>query len=74
MAMSVNSFWLALAGEAVHGLGSGTVSVAMRAIVSKAFLEKELTFALVRDKGKRALESGVRIRFLPDSARLGVRD
>lgn len=46
LAMAADKFWMAIVGEVIHGLGSGTVSVAMRAIVSKFFLENELTFAL----------------------------
>lgn len=49
LAMGWDNFWLAVAGEALHGLGSGTVVVAMRAVVSKFFLENELTFALVSE-------------------------
>lgn len=41
---------MAVAGEALHGFGSGSVVVAMRAVVSKFFLENELTFALVRER------------------------
>lgn len=48
LAMAADKYWLAVVGEVVYGLGSGTVSVSMRAIVSKFFLENELTFALVR--------------------------
>lgn len=48
LAMGWHNFWLAIAGEVLHGLGSGTVMVAMRAVVSKFFLDNELTFALVR--------------------------
>eukprot|EP00752_Nemacystus_decipiens_P008829 g7880.t1 len=46
LAMSVDNFWMAVAGEALHGFGSGAVVVAMRAVVSKFFLDNELTFAL----------------------------
>lgn len=46
--MGWGNFWMAIAGEALHGFGSGAVVVAMRAVVSKFFLENELTFALVR--------------------------
>ncbi|CAN0431313.1 unnamed protein product, partial [Laminaria digitata] len=46
LAMGYDNFWLAFAGETLHGLGSGTVMVAMRSVVSKFFLENELTFAL----------------------------
>ncbi|CAM9332671.1 unnamed protein product [Discosporangium mesarthrocarpum] len=46
LAMSCGSYWLAVAGEVLHGLGSGTVMVAQRAVVSKFFLDNELTFAL----------------------------
>lgn len=48
IAMGRGNFWMAIAGEALHGFGSGAVVVAMRAVVSKFFLENELTFALVR--------------------------
>lgn len=51
LAMGYDNFWLAFAGEALHGLGSGTVVVGMRSVVSKFFLENELTFALVRRVG-----------------------
>ncbi|CAN0458507.1 unnamed protein product, partial [Hapterophycus canaliculatus] len=46
VAMGWGNFWMAVAGEALHGFGSGAVVVAMRAVVSKFFLENELTFAL----------------------------
>eukprot|EP00752_Nemacystus_decipiens_P008830 g7881.t1 len=46
LAMSVDNFWMAVAGEALYGFGSGAVVVAMRAVVSKFFLDNELTFAL----------------------------
>lgn len=60
LAMGYDNFWLAFAGEALHGLGSGTVVVGMRSVVSKFFLENELTFALVRRSGRssEALGSG----------------
>eukprot|EP00903_Cladosiphon_okamuranus_P016917 g15595.t1 len=45
-AMGVDNFLIAVAGEVLHGFGSGAVVVAMRAVVSKFFLENELTFAL----------------------------
>lgn len=40
--------WLAITGEVLYGIGSGTTMVAMRAVVSKFFVGNELTFALVR--------------------------
>lgn len=52
LAMWCDNFWLAFAGEALYGLGSGTVVVAMRSVVSKFFLENELTFALVRRRDR----------------------
>ncbi|CAM9754843.1 unnamed protein product [Phaeothamnion confervicola] len=45
-AMGAGAFWAALAGEVIFGLGSGTVIVAQRAIVSKFFVGKEIAFAL----------------------------
>ncbi|CAM9687208.1 unnamed protein product [Ectocarpus sp. 13 AM-2016] len=46
LAMGCGNFWMAVFGEAVYGLGSGAVVVAMRAVVSKFFLAKELTFGM----------------------------
>ncbi|CAN0398522.1 unnamed protein product [Pylaiella littoralis] len=45
LAMGWDHFWLAIAGEAIHGFGSGSVAVAMRTVVSQFFLENDLTFA-----------------------------
>ena len=49
LAMGSGHFWLAIAGEVLYGVGSGTTMVAMRAVVSKYFVGNELTFALVSD-------------------------
>ncbi|CAM9832959.1 unnamed protein product [Chrysoparadoxa australica] len=46
VAMQMRTYWLAVVGELIYGLGSGTVVVAQRAIVAKFFFDKELTFAL----------------------------
>lgn len=48
LAMGWGFFWMAVFGEAVYGLGSGAVVVAMRAVVSQFFLANELTFGMVR--------------------------
>lgn len=48
--MGWDHFWLAIAGEAIHGFGSGSVAVAMRTVVSQFFLENDLTFAHVRQR------------------------
>lgn len=46
LAMTRGVFGLALVGEIIYGLGSGTVIVGQRAVVSKFFYDSELTFAL----------------------------
>lgn len=53
LAMGWDFFWMAVAGEALHGFGSGAVVVAMRAVVSKFFLDNELTFALVSKRKRK---------------------
>ncbi|KAG5186912.1 major facilitator superfamily domain-containing protein [Tribonema minus] len=46
LAMGAGNFPLAMGGSVIFGLGTGTLVVAQRAVVSQYFYDKELTFAL----------------------------